>query len=66
MKNKKEEKPEPPVEEFELIVAEEDYRRGLKRGRTDDDMLKPGRHKFRLANFLARYPELKDKMRKCD
>ncbi|HEX7956027.1 MAG TPA: hypothetical protein VF508_03740 [Pyrinomonadaceae bacterium] len=64
MKNKKDDKPEPPPEEFELVVTEEDYEEGLKRGWTDDDMLKPGRYKFKRANFLERFPELKDKMRK--
>jgi hypothetical protein len=64
MKDKKDEKPEPAIEEVELVVTEGDYQEGLKRGWTDDDMLKPGRYKFRRGSFLARHPELKDKMRK--
>ena len=63
MRNKKDEKPQPAPEDVvsELVVTEEDYQEGLKRGWTDDDMLKPGRYKLRRANFLTRFPELKDK-----
>jgi hypothetical protein len=66
MKVKTDEPPETATEEFvgELVVTEEDYREGLKRGWTDDDMLKPGRYKFSRGSFLARHPELKDKLRK--
>ena len=64
MKDKKDEKPGPPVEDLELVVTEEDYQEGLKRGWTDDDMLKPGRYKFRRGGFLERHPELKDKVRR--
>ena len=64
MKNKNDEKPEPASKELELIVTEEDYQEGLKRGWTDDDMLKPGRYKFTRGTFHARHPELKDKLRK--
>lgn len=46
-------------EEVELIVTQEDYEAGLKRGWTDDDMLKPGRYRFKRGGFLARHPELK-------
>ncbi len=42
-----------------LEVTQEDYEEGLKRGWTDDDMLKPGRYKFKRGGFLARHPELK-------
>ncbi|HEX8068543.1 MAG TPA: hypothetical protein VF546_01240 [Pyrinomonadaceae bacterium] len=48
-----------PPEELELVVTQEDYEEGLKRGWTDDDMLKPGRYKVRRGGFLARHPELK-------
>ena len=65
MKNKKDEKPEPAAKEMELVITEEDYREGLKRGWTDDDMLKPGRYKFTRGGFHARHPELKDNMRQC-
>lgn len=64
MKDKKDDKPGPALEEVELVVTEDDYQEGLRRGWTDDDMLKPGRYKFRRGSFLARHPELKDKMRK--
>ena len=64
MKNDKDEKPEPDLEEFEWVVTQEEYEEGLKRGWTDDDMLKPGVYKVRRGAFLARHPELKDKMRK--
>ncbi|MDT7688528.1 MAG: hypothetical protein QOE46_1287 [Acidobacteriota bacterium] len=64
MKKEKDEKPEPTLEEVELVVTQEDYEEGLKRGWTDDDMMKPGRYKMKRGGFLARHPELKDKMRK--
>ena len=62
MKNKKDEKSETAPEEVvaELVVTEEDYQEGLKRGWTDDDMLKPGRYKLRRANFRERFPDLKE------
>jgi len=59
MKNKKNEKPDATCEEVERVVTQEDYEAGLKRGWTDDDMLKPGRYKFKRGGFLARHPELK-------
>jgi hypothetical protein len=46
-------------EEVVLEVTQEDYEEGLKRGWTDDDMLKPGRYKMKRGSFLARHPELK-------
>jgi hypothetical protein len=65
MKNEEDEKPEEPtLEVFEWVVTQEEYEEGLKRGWTDDDMLKPGVYKVRRGAFLARHPELKDKMRK--
>ena len=64
MKDEKGEKSEPALEEFEWVVTQEEYEEGLKRGWTDDDMLKPGRYKVRRGSFLARHPELKDKMMK--
>jgi hypothetical protein len=62
MKNKKDEKPETAPGEVvaELVVTEEDYQEGLRRGWTDDDMLKPGRYKLRRANFRERFPDLKE------
>ena len=59
MNNKENEKTEPASEEVELVVTQEDYEAGLKRGWTDDDMLKPGRYKMKRGGFLARHPELK-------
>ena len=64
MKNKKDNKAKKLAEEVEVIVTEEDYQAGLKRGWTDDDMLKPGRHKVIRGGFLKRHPELKIEERK--
>lgn len=64
MKNEKDERSAPPAKEVELVVTQEDYEAGLKRGWTDDDMLKPGRYKFKRGGFLARHPELKIKEKK--
>ncbi len=64
MKNEEDEKSEMPPEEVELVVTQEDYDAGLKRGWTDDDMLKPGRYKMRRGGFLARHPELEIKEKK--
>ena len=58
MKNNKSEKSKPKSPEIELVVTEKDYAAGLKRGWTDDDMLKPGRYKMKRGGFLARHPEL--------
>lgn len=58
MTRKKDEK-SPMPKEVELVVTQEDYDAGLKRGWTDDDMLKPGRYKLKRGGFLARHPELK-------
>ena len=57
-------KTETQAEEVVLEVTQEDYEEGLKRGWTDDDMLKPGRYKMKRGGFLARHPELKIKERK--
>jgi hypothetical protein len=64
MKNRKNRKPKRLAEEVELVVTEQDYQEGLKRGWTDDEMLKPGRYKFKRGGFLARHPELKIEERK--
>ena len=64
MKNKKDSKAQKLAEEVEVIVTEEDYQAGLKRGWTDDDMLRPGRYKFIRGGFLKRHPELKIEERK--
>ena len=62
--SKEDKKREAKSEEVELVVTQEDYEAGLKRGWTDDDMLKPGRYKFKRGGFLARHPELKIKEKK--
>ena len=62
VEDKKKSKTQP--EEVVLEVTQEDYEEGLKRGWTDDDMLKPGRYKMKRGGFLARHPELKIKERK--
>jgi hypothetical protein len=60
MKKEKDKKEsELPSDEGELVVTEEEYQARLKKGWTDDDMLKPGRYKFKRGGFLARHPELK-------
>ncbi len=64
MKKEKDEKQGKLAEEVELVITEEDYEEGLKRGWTDDDMLKPGRYKLKRGGFLERHPELKIKEKK--
>lgn len=59
MRNKKDKKTGPSIKDSEFVVTQQDYEEGLKRGWTDDDMLKPGRYKFKRGGFLARHPELK-------
>lgn len=64
MKKVKDKKPETQAKEVVLEVTQEDYEEGLKRGWTDDDMLKPGRYKLKRGGFLERHPELKIDERK--
>ncbi len=47
-----------------IEVSEDDYRRDVEAGMTEDETLKPGRYKMKRGGFLARHPELKDKTRK--
>jgi hypothetical protein len=61
MKKVKDKESKTEAEEVVLEVTQEDYEEGLKRGWTDDDMLKPGRYKMKRGGFLARHPELKIK-----
>jgi hypothetical protein len=61
MKKVKDKESKIEAEEVVLEVTQEDYEEGLKRGWTDDDMLKPGRYKMKRGGFLARHPELKIK-----
>ena len=51
-------------DELEPVVTQADYDAGLERGWTDDDMLKPGRYKFKRSGFLERHPELKIQQKK--
>jgi hypothetical protein len=64
MKKTNDKESETKPEEVILEVTEKDYAEGLKRGWTDDEMLKPGRYKMKRGGFLARHPELKVKERK--
>lgn len=57
MMNKNDEESE--ANEVELIVTQEAYEAGLKRGWAEDDMFKPGRYKVKRGGFLKRHPELK-------
>lgn len=51
-------------ENVTIEVSEEDYRRDIEAGMTDDETLKPGRYKLKRGGFLKRHPELKDTVRK--
>lgn len=59
MKKASSKKSKTSTKEVLLVVTQKDYEDGLKRGWTEDDMLKPGRYKMRRGGFLARHPELK-------
>jgi hypothetical protein len=61
MKKDKAKEPGKEADEIVLEVTQEDYEAGLKRGWTDDDMLKPGRYKMKRGGFLARHSQLKIK-----
>jgi hypothetical protein len=47
-----------PEKVVELVVTEEDYQEGLKRGWTDEDMLRPGRYRLARGTFHKRHPGL--------
>ena len=47
-----------------IEVSEENYAADLAAGLTEDETLKPGRHKMRRGGFLKRHPELKIEERK--
>ncbi len=66
MKKEAEEQPVTAPEEkiIELVVTEEDYAEGLKRGWTDDDMLKPGRYRLRRGGFWKRHAGLRGEDKK--
>jgi hypothetical protein len=57
--NKHAEKTDSRPDVVEFVVTQAEYDAGLKRGWTDNEMLKPGRYKFKRGGFLARHPELK-------
>ncbi len=42
-----------------IEISEEDYRRDIEAGMTEDETLKPGRYKLRRGGFLKRHPELR-------
>lgn len=41
-----------------IEISEEDYRRDIEAGMTEDETLKPGRYKLRRGGFWKRHPEL--------
>jgi hypothetical protein len=51
-------------ESVTIEVSEEDYRRDIEAGMTEDETLKPGRYKMKRGGFLKRHPELRDEARK--
>jgi hypothetical protein len=64
MKSKEVEKAKNATKEVELVITPEEYEAGLRRGWTDDEMLKPGLYKLKRGGFLERHPELKIKEEK--
>ena len=42
-----------------IEVSEADYAADIAAGLTEEETLKPGRHKFIRGGFLKRHPELK-------
>lgn len=51
-------------ENVTIEIKEEDYRRDLEAGISEEETLKPGRYRMKRGGFLARHPELKIKERK--
>src|SRR6266850_1471514 len=45
-----------PPEEVVIDIAQDDYRREVKKGVKEEHALKPGRHVFRRGGFKARHP----------
>lgn len=43
------------MQEFVIDVSEEEYQTDLMRGLQEDEVLKPGRHRFKRGGFLARH-----------
>lgn len=52
----------PEDKEFTFVQTEEEYQKGLKKGWTDDDMLRPGTYKFRRSRFAGKKKEAKSKI----
>ncbi|MEW5988726.1 MAG: BrnA antitoxin family protein [Chloroflexota bacterium] len=48
-------KEEVKVEDIIVDVTEEEYQTDLARGLEEDEVLKPGRHRFKRGGFLARH-----------
>lgn len=51
-------------ENVTIEISEEDYLADLATGISEDETLKPGRHKMKRGGFLARHAELKINERK--
>ncbi|MDX6443548.1 MAG: hypothetical protein QOH71_622 [Blastocatellia bacterium] len=51
-------------ENVTIEISEEDYLADLAAGISEDETLKPGRHKMKRGGFLVRHPELKINERK--
>ncbi|HEX8281850.1 MAG TPA: hypothetical protein VF588_00610 [Pyrinomonadaceae bacterium] len=50
-------------ENVTIEISEEDYRRDIEAGMTEDETLKPGHYKLKRGGFPERHPELKDNTR---
>ena len=48
--------------ELNYTVTEEEYQKGLAKGWTDDDMLKPGTYKVRRSRFVSKKKDSKMKI----
>ncbi|HEY0428166.1 MAG TPA: BrnA antitoxin family protein [Pyrinomonadaceae bacterium] len=48
--------------ETTYTFTEEEYKKGLEKGWTDDDMLKPGTYKVRRSRFINKKKEAKSKI----
>jgi uncharacterized protein (DUF4415 family) len=48
--------------EFTFVQTEEEYQKGLAKGWTDDDMLRPGVHKFRRSRLINKKKSAKAKI----
>ncbi len=48
--------------EFTYVQTEEEYQKGLAKGWTDDDMLRPGTYKFRRSRHIVKPKNAKMKI----